>query len=185
MIDLPATLSSMLAAVSGASCADEAWKAVASAGKKKGGVIPDDICGANAEGETQIVARQLRGILERNPPPPNLTFLYFGLFPAAVSETSEETAGFYVAGGESSEAEPVLDGLDDLTWFPRDEYFDSPLLQRVKTEALRGGDDYNFYDYALMFGAAALLAKFAMRELRLDHTLLVGFDSGDVALVAL
>ena len=164
----------MLASVSGASCADEAWEAIVAVGDRMGGVIPHDLKRVTAEEETQIVARQLRGILERHPPPPNLTFLYFGLFPAALSETSEETAGFYVAGGESGDAEPVLDGLDDLTWFPRDELFESPLLQRVKSEALRGGDDRNFYDYALMFGAAALLAKFAMRELRLDvKTLLV------------
>jgi hypothetical protein len=60
---------------------------------------------------------------------------------------------------------------------------ESPLLDRVKVEALHAGEDYNSYDYALMFGAAAILAKFAMRELGLKETLLVGFDSGDRAVV--
>ena len=150
-----------------------------------GGVIPEDIKRASAEEETQLVARQLRGILERHPLPATITFLYFGLFPRLSPETNEEAAGLYVAGGESTEAEPVIDGYDDLPWFPQDEYLDSPPFERVKIEALREGADYNFFDYTLMFGAAAVLAKYAARALHLEQTLLVGFDSGDKVVVVL
>lgn len=183
MIDLGATFHAMLAAVSGASTADEAWKEVVAVGGQMGSVIPEDLRRMSAKAETQTVASQLRGVLERNPIPPNVTFLYFGLFTALRVGSGEEAAGFYVAGGSSTEAEPTIDRPEDLAYSPLDRFIESPLLERVKAEAPRAGEDHEFYDYALMFGAAAMLAKFAMRELGLKETLVVGFDSGDRAVV--
>ena len=173
----------MLAAVSGASTADDAWKEVIEVAGQMGVAIADDLRRVSAEAEAQIIAGQLRTIVERNPIPPSVTFLYFGLFGAVRLGAGEEAAGFYVAGGSSSDAEPTIDRPGDLVYSPLDRYLESPLLERVKAEALHAGEDYNSYDYALMFGAAAIRAKFAMRELRLNQTLLVGFDSGDKAIV--
>jgi hypothetical protein len=183
VIDLGVTLHAMLAAVRGAQTADDAWKEVVAVARQMGVVIPDDLRQASAEAEVQIIAAQLRTIVERNPIPPSVTFLYFGLFGAVRLGSGEEAAGFYVAGGSGSDAEPAIDRPEDLVYFPLDRYLESPLLDRVKAEALHAGEDYNSYDYALMFGAAAILAKFAMRELGLKETLLVGFDSGDRAVV--
>jgi hypothetical protein len=75
--------------------------------------------------------------------------------------------------------------MDDLvfTYVPSDRFLESSLLGQVKSAATRGGDDYNFYDYALMFGAAAVLAKFSLQRLALEYPLIVGFDSGDRVLV--
>lgn len=183
MIDLGVTFHAMLAAVSGAQTADDAWKEVVVVAGQMGVVIPDDLRRASAEAEVEIIAGQLRTILEQNPIPPSVTFLYFGLFAAVRLGSDEEAAGFYVAGGSSSDAEPTIDRPEDLVYFPLERYLESPLLERLKAEALQAGEDYNSYDYALMFGAAAILAEFAMRELGLNQTLLVGFDSGDRAVV--
>ncbi len=46
------------------------------------------------------------------------------------------------------------------------------------------GRDYNVFDYALMLGAAGVLAKFAAASLGLTQTILVGFDCGDYARIA-
>ena len=146
-------------------------------------MIPEELGRVSAEAETQIVAAQLRSILERSPVPPNLTFLYFGLFAAVRLGSGEEAAGFHVGGGSSAEVEPTIDGPEYLTYVPLDRFLESPLLQSVKAEALRGEEDYDFYEYPLMFGAAATLAKFAMRELRIEKTLVVGFDSGERVVV--
>jgi len=183
MIDLGVTFHAMLAAVRGAQTADDAWKEVVVVAGQMGVVIPDDLRQVSAEAEVQIIAGQVRTIVERNPIPPSVTFLYFGLFAAVRLGSDEEAAGFYVAGGSSRDAEPTIDRPKDLVYSPLGRYLESPLLDRVKAEALRAGEDYNSYDYALMFGAAAIPAKFATRKLGLLQTLLVGFDSGDRAVI--
>jgi len=183
MIDPGATIVAMLDAVSTASTPGDAWAGVVRAGTNNGGTIPDELIHANAAQEVAVVASQLRGIVQRNPMPADLTFFYFGLFAAADLDSGEERAGFYVSGGTSAAPQPIIDSWRDLPYFPEDRFLVSPLLEQIKVEALRGEEFYDFFDYAMMFGAAAMLAKFALRELGITKTLVVGFDSGDHLIV--
>jgi hypothetical protein len=55
----------------------------------------------------------------------------------------------------------------------------SPLLERIKVAALASESDYNNYDYGLMLCAASIISFFAAREVGIDASVVVGFDSGD------
>ncbi len=83
-----------------------------------------------------------------------------------------------MSGGTGVDPEEAVH--NNITYFPEHRFLDSGLLQGIKIEVTCGGGDYYFYDYALMFGAAAMLAKFVLRERGAPYALVVGFDSGDI-----
>lgn len=182
--DLGATLSAMLAAVSSADTAEEAWRQVLTAGREAGGAVPDDFAFIDATADVENIARQIRSIFSSSPTPEDLTFIYFGLFAAVDQRSGGEAPGFYLAGGTTAAFPPAVEGGDSLTYLPPNRFLrGSRLLDLIKAEALRGGPDYNFFDYALMLAAASILAKFVLRKEGITKHLIVGFDSGDKLLV--
>jgi hypothetical protein len=181
--DLGTILMSMHAVVASAQSADEAWRAVIIVGRKAGGAIPDDFGLIDADADAESIAHQLRLIASVDHVPDDVTFLYFGLFTGMDEKSGGQIPGFYVSGGTQTDFPPVVESPRDLTYFPPNRFLWSRLLSRIQVEANGGGEDYNFFEYPLMFGAAAILAKFALRKLGVDKHLMVGFDSGDILLV--
>ena len=182
MTEIVELITEMETAIAGAPNADAAWAEVVAISKRGGEAIPAEIESVDSGAESKWIARQLTQIFGSDPLPAGLTFLYFGLF-AGVGPSGEDLAGFYVSGGTSENVEPVIESPDDLTYLPEKRFLSSALLQLIRVEALGDARRYDFFDYALMFAAAALLAKFALRELGLDKVLIVGFDSGDSAII--
>jgi hypothetical protein len=134
------------------------------------------------DSEVRTVADQLERVFSESPPPTDLHLLWFGLFAAADAETLEERAGYYVSGTtrpiEPVESSSDLSG-DVLDYAPRNRYLESPVLEKIKVAALASEADYNNYDYGLMLCAAAVVSFFATREVDLNCSVVVGFDSGD------
>src|SRR5262245_10569598 len=96
----------------------------------------------------------------------------------------EEYAGYYLAGWTSEEQ---LEEGGTPPYFPKSRYITSGLLNMVKSEAGRiggGSPKFSVFDYAVMFGAAATLSRFAARSLGITVPIYVGFDSGDFARIA-
>ena len=170
-------------AVRAAESAEAAWRATVGVGVPAEISIRDELRSFDVGTEVRSVATQVRDVMRQEPPPQDLSFLYFGLFTMmAPSAPGGAGAGFYVSGGTGSN--PEEDVHQRLTYFPEQRFLGSGLLQGIQMEATCEGGDYPFYDYALMFGAAAMLAKFALRELGLRYSLVVGFDSGDIVRIA-
>ncbi|MGI9090284.1 MAG: hypothetical protein ACR2GG_04165 [Gemmatimonadaceae bacterium] len=168
--------------IAGADSAAEAWTVLQSQADPYG-VIDPEILAVNIDAEVDLVARQLQAIFDRTPAPEGLRLLYFGLFAAADGKTGAEQAGYHVSG--STRDMPPIETAADLAgpvldYRPALPYIFSELLQRIKAAALSSHDMYDFYDYAMMLGAAALLSRFALRRLGVVNRLVVGFDSGDV-----
>ncbi|HEY8310485.1 MAG TPA: hypothetical protein VIG47_08010 [Gemmatimonadaceae bacterium] len=170
-------------AVRAADSAEAAWRAVVGVGIPAGISIREELLSFDAGTEVRKIVAQVRHTMQQEPPLEDLTFLYFGLFTSvSPGAPGGEGAGFYVSGGTGSD--PEADVHQRLTYFPDHRFLGSGLLQGIKMEVTCEGGDYEFYDYALMFGAAAVLAKFAVRELGLPYAVVVGFDSGDIVRVA-
>lgn len=180
--DLVPLVLSIPTTVGGARSATEAWALLKRDASAYAAIDPA-ILAVNIDLDTAIVAHQLRAVFARAPEPAGLRLLYFGLFAAATSETGPEEAGYYVAGSTHDLADvqvasdlvgPVLDYRPDAA------FIYSQLLEQIKTAALSSEATYAFYDYGLMLGGAAILSRFALRQLGVAHRLVVGFDSGDV-----
>jgi hypothetical protein len=130
------------------------------------------------------LSSQLQRVFEIEPIPSEVAFLWFGLFDFL--KCGEELEGYYVSGWEGTNPE---EGQE--VYVPKGGYLASTVLNGVKSatkriERAEGGkvtDEFRALDYAVMFGAAALLAKFAILALTVRLAVYVGFDSGDWALV--
>jgi hypothetical protein len=137
---------------------------------------------ARLESEINSLKDQLSHIWTQNPLPSNITFLYFGIFDACDEDKSNERVGFYVSGGDVSHAEEALEE-GRLAYFPKDRFLRTDLFQIVKEVAALAEQRRELLEYAIMFGAASVLAKFAIIACDLALPVYVGFDSGDFALV--
>jgi hypothetical protein len=158
-----------------------AWAAVVDAVTDAGHTPPRQLRQIDISLEIDDTTRQTARVLAGEPPPPDLSFYYFGLFDGA-DDRGGETAGFYIAGGRH--AFDPGSGIHDLTYLPDARFLHSRMLRQIKEAAPALGHDRNVFDYGLMLGAAGILAKFSARALRLDGAVIVGFDGGDYAQVA-
>lgn len=134
------------------------------------------------DSEVRTVADQLKRVLAESPPPDDLQMVWFGLFAAADADTFEERAGYYVSG--TTRPIDLVESSSDLSgnvldYSPDNRYLESPVLAQIKVAALSSEADYNSYDYGLMLCAAAVVSFFAAREVALNCSVVVGFDSGD------
>jgi hypothetical protein len=121
---------------------------------------------------------ELAEILVEAPIPPEVTFLYFGLFDLAGEDAHTVYAGYYVSGGQHFDRED-LDTLCGLPYFPENRFIPSDFLDAIKSVAAAERDCFAFVDYAVIMGAAALLTKFVLAALGLNYKTIVGFDDGD------
>jgi hypothetical protein len=132
------------------------------------------------------VALQVKNTLDIEPLSSEIRLLWFGLFDE--SSGSQEYAGYYLAGWTSDEQ---LSKGGPPPYFPESRYIRSKTLDAVKGEAVRIGgeslekyEEFRVFDYALMFGAAATLSRFAGLALGIVLASYVGFDSGDFSRIA-
>lgn len=131
------------------------------------------------------VVSQLKNTLEMKPPSSEIRLFWFGLFDELCGD--KERAGYYFGGWTGEEQ---LHEGGTPKYFP-ECYLKSKLLEAVKGEAVRIGrkspdmyPEFRVFDYAVMFGAAATLSRFATLALRVGLPTYVGFDSGDFARIA-
>ncbi len=139
----------------------------------------------DVRGDIAFVSEQIRRVLDVAPVPTGIRYFYFGLFDQLLE--GREVAGYYVSGGSGDHAEKELAEGGRPQYFPPRRYLRSTILNVVKEEVLRLRQSTQTYaaselfDYAVMFGAAALLTKFAALSLGVRLPIYLGFDSGDFA----
>ena len=180
-VDLASLFETLRTAVADSSTPAAAWQAVVAAVDTTGYHVPARVRDVDTSAEVGRVASQLSAGLAEEPPPPGLSFYFFGLFDSWDPDAEREGAGFYFSGGSGEPEEVLAEG--DLDYFPEARYLESDLLHAIKAAAPELGKEYLVFDYGLMFGAAGVLAKFAAREAGLSESLIVGFESGDFGCV--
>jgi len=132
------------------------------------------------------VHQQLSQLVQGSPPPDDIDALWFGLFDAVDGEGSE-CIGYYVAGIRGFD-EDDPDSRCSPAWWPENRYLSSAALAAVKQAEVeagrRGADGQRAYlGYAGQLGAALLVSRFGAEGLAGPRRLVVGFDSGDYAVV--
>lgn len=157
------------------------WSAVLDETERHG-AVPAELRAWDVAGEVGALREKLAEVLRGAPVPPDIRFIYFGLFDARDEETDAPVAGFTIGGG--ADEDPDLAAAEGrLTYLPESRYFISPLLDAIQAASEREEHDSALMSYALVFGAAALLAKHATEGLLEAYTLVVGFDEGDRAVI--
>ena len=136
--------------------------------------------------DVAAVRTQLINLLSSEPPSDEIDTFYFGLFDA-VDDDDQEALGYYVAGVRGFDPDDG-DSLCDPEWWPDGRYLQSLALDAIKSsevEAARRGlrDDRLLLGYAGELGAALIVSRFAVSGLADDRAIVVGFDSGDYALL--
>lgn len=157
------------------------WSAVLDEAERHG-AVPPELRACDVAGEVRALREKVAEVLRGEPVPPELGFIYFGLFDARDEETDGPVAGFYVGGGAGEDPE-LAAAEGRLGYLPDSRYFISPLLDAIQAASERDGYDPALMGYALVFGAAALLAKHATEGLLDEYPLVVGFDEGDRAVI--
>jgi hypothetical protein len=148
----------------------------------------DSVASLDIVSDIASIARRLALIFAMEPLPAGVTFLWFGLFDRIIE--GDQVQGYYVSGYTGASPE---DGC--VVYMPGDRYLTSAVLNSISAavERIRNStrhkngqvpDGDPIRDYALMFGAAAILTKFAILSLTVRLPIYVGFDSGDFALIA-
>ena len=144
------------------------------------------VASVDIESDLDSVVLQVKNTVDAEPPSSEIRLLWFGLFDAA--RDGQEYAGYYLAGWTN---EKQLHKGGPPPYFPESRYMRSKVLDAVKSEAVRVGgespetyEEFRLFDYALMFGAAAALSRFAALALGVGLPIYVGFDSGDLARIA-
>jgi hypothetical protein len=140
---------------------------------------------ANLDLESDItqVRRSLEKVIDDHPPPKTVDTLLFGLFDEATSDGGGVRAGYYVAGIGGFRPDDG-DSICDPDWWPDGRYFGSDVLDSILAIATRSDEPekQTMLDYALRFGAAALISRFAAQKL--PYRIVVAFDEGDFAEIA-
>jgi len=134
--------------------------------------------------ESDAIVKQVVEILGKEPPPPDLTFVYFGLFDLLEGTDQQPSAGYYMAGGSANDPAQAL-AVGDLSYFPDHRFLQSSLLDQIKEVGRQARDTQtSVLDYAVMLGAAATLAKAVACRLGFNVPVFSGFDSGDFVQIA-
>jgi hypothetical protein len=141
---------------------------------------------AGVAADIASVRTQLSKLLESDPPSSGIDAICFGLFDTATDDGGEGI-GYCVAGGTGFDPAEA-DSLCNPEWWPEDRYLRSEVLDVVKSleiKASEGGrtEEQDFLGYAGQLGAALIISRFAMSGLENGRQIVVGFDSGDLAVV--
>jgi hypothetical protein len=110
--------------------------------------------------------------------PPEIDTLLFSLFDGVDDDGEGVFTGLRLSGmmGFDRNARWLL---REPAWAPDDGHLASPALDAIARAATRArGDAKRAISHGLRFGAAALLARFAVSPL--PYRVVVGFDEGDV-----
>jgi hypothetical protein len=158
----------------------QGWQAVISYANERAARIKDRLATLNIEDAVSDVRKQLLDKWKVEPVPHEVDFLYFGLFDLGFEGDSSVYAGFYVSGGSCFDSHDS-NSLCDLPYFPDNRIIRSEFLDGIKRAGEMDVRSREFVDYAVAFGAAALLSKFSIPEIGRKLRIVVGFDSGDFA----
>lgn len=144
-----------------------------------------ELTSADIQSDIRSVAKQLECILATAPMPPDTSFVYFGFFDRVVE--GKEQAGYYISGWTGEHSDERLAEGGDPHYFPENRHLTSPLLNSIKAFAASKSsgshDAVQALEYAVTFGAASIISKFAASSVGLSLPVYVGFDSGDFARV--
>lgn len=132
------------------------------------------------------VQSQVESAVRRDPIPDGIDALWFGLFDACDDEGAE-LIGYYVAGIRGFDPEDP-DSRCSPAWWPQERYLACEALstiKRLEIDARAQGDTAasSFLGYTGQLGAALLVSQFAARPIAGRRQIVVGFDSGDYAVV--
>jgi hypothetical protein len=134
---------------------------------------------------SRLAADQVKEIIAAEPLPENLTFVYFGFYDSLGSDASARPVrvGFYLAGGTDINCWEALEH-GDLSYFPINRHLHLDMLDRIMYESPELLNKRDVFEFLLLFGAAAVIARSVVSQLGLHLPTFVGFDSGDFFKVA-
>lgn len=137
----------------------------------------------DADNDVSNLVRQLELVWTKEPIPPDLTFLYFGIFEALDRGAKRSAPRAYIAGGSGPDPERQLrEGA--LSYFPKSRFLSSSLLRAVGHAAHSNEGQRQTFEYLLPFGALSLVVRFAVISCAIAQPTFVGFDSDDFARIA-
>ena len=169
----------MVETISSSNDLSKCWQEILKITEEQGN---EALASANIRSDLDSIVAQVKNTLDTQPPSSEIRLLWFGLFDGLRGD--KEYAGYYIAGWTGEEQ--LVEG-GPIPYFPESRYITSQLLDAVKNEAVRIGRNspkFCVFDYAVMFGAAATLSRFAAQSLGITLPIYVGFDSGDFARIA-
>jgi len=133
------------------------------------------LANVNVNADIDAVQKQSAEIFSTSPFPRNLAFFYFGLY------EHRNGTGYYISGYEAADAVGTLSRGDEPSFFPANRHLTSLVLKAIDAETATIPTKRDALNYAVTFGAGAMLSRFAMLALQLRQPVYVGFDSGDFA----
>jgi hypothetical protein len=136
--------------------------------------------------DVAAVQAQVEAAARRDPLPDGIDALWFGLFDACDDEGAAHI-GYYVAGIRGFDSKDP-DSRCSPAWWPEGRYLECRALATIKLLEIQARDRSDpsarsFLGYAGQLGAALLVSRFAGRAVAGQRQIVVGFDSGDYAVV--
>lgn len=138
--------------------------------------VPEAVRRVDIRADVDSLKRQLLALASEEPPSTSVNAVYFGLFDDA------DGIGFYVVGLDTFDPD---DPGRDPTWAAEDRYLSSAALDAVREAELESDDEAaaSLLGYAGQLGAALILVKYATQDTFGGLDRVVGFDSGDFAVL--
>lgn len=155
----------------------EAWSLIVAIVDATGYAVPKVLREYDITPLVAGLAQRLQSVAIAEPPPPGLTFYHLGLFDTGDPSTATETVGVYLAAGTGDPTQSLSRG--ELAYRPRGAVLESGFLNTIRAAALDLGAARNVFEYGLLLGAAAVLARFAIEAKEGVGAVTVGFDGGD------
>ncbi|MBL8755004.1 MAG: hypothetical protein JNK15_16990 [Planctomycetes bacterium] len=186
-MDLESSFHHVCRLVNAAPTAQAGWHSLASFFVAETGASALEALQAVAiDADVADVGSQVESAMRRDPIPEGIDALWFGVFDAC-DDRGAESIGYYVAGIRGFDPEDP-DSRCSPAWWPEERYLACEALstiKRLELEARARGDAASsaFLGYAGQLGAALLVSRFAARALAWQRQIVVGFDSGDYAVV--
>jgi hypothetical protein len=177
-IDHYALFDDVVAVAKKAHAATAGWRAICvRAQRTVGKKVVQSLATLDLDAEIDDLADRVRRIARKAPP--EVDTLVFGLFDGIDDDGAGVYTGFHLMGTEGFDPK-VRWMLETPAWRPADGFLASPALDAIaRSAATARGESKKAVTHSLRFGAAALLGRFAARDL--SHRIVVAFDDGDFA----
>lgn len=180
VIDHYALWADVVAVAKKTHAATAGWRAICvRAQRAVGKKVVQPISGLDLDEELPKLSHRVRVVLRSAPA--EVDTLVFGLFDGVDDDGAGVFTGLHLAGATGFDPQ-VRWLLNAPAWRPEDGHLASPALDAIARAAvLARGEAKKAVSHALRFGAAALLARFAVTPL--PYRVVVAFDDGDFASV--
>lgn len=177
-IDHYALFDDVVAVAKKAHAATAGWRAICvRAQRTVGKKVVQPLAVLDLDEEVDELADRVRRIARRAPP--EVDTLVFGLFDGIDDDGAGVFTGFHLTGTHGFDPK-VRWMLEAPAFRPADRFLASAALDAIaRSAATARGESKKAVTHSLRFGAAALLGRFASREL--PHRIVVAFDDGDFA----